>query len=149
MLEVRANRSTPERRALARSVVRWFAEHGKPIDRNIRVIVNFSDLTDAYGEAVWNGYSSYHATSFTITVDESRTQKTDMLIETLIHEMVHVHQMATGRYRHRLNSCRSAYRTYWKNRDHTATDYSKQPWEKEAYDLEDRLVAAYKAYIAD
>lgn len=149
MVEVRANHSTAARRALARSVVRWFVTEGMPIDRDIRIIVNFDAMMrDAYGEAIWNGYSSYHARSFTITISEPKNRSTRMLIETLMHELVHVHQMATRRYQMRLNPSRSRYHLFWKNHDHTATEYFRQPWETEAYAREATLIERYRRFSA-
>ena len=53
-------------------------------------------------------------------------------LSTLAHEMVHVKQFAKDELDMAL--------CYWKGKDHTKTDYWKQPWEKEARKLQQKLV---------
>ena len=61
------------------------------------------------------------------------------LLSTLAHEMIHVKQMANGE----LRIDEKTKRKYWKDVDHTYTKYSKQPWEKEAFDNEAKLARKF------
>ena len=54
------------------------------------------------------------------------------MILNLAHELVHAKQFIRGELHPNLNR--------WKNLDYSNTLYSRQPWEKEAYLLEDKLI---------
>lgn len=54
-------------------------------------------------------------------------------ITAICHEMVHLKQS----YRKEL--VQKNGKMFWKGRDCTDVDYMKQPWEKEAYKLQDKL----------
>jgi hypothetical protein len=56
----------------------------------------------------------------------------DEIILNLAHELVHAKQFIRGELHPNLNR--------WKNLDYSNTLYSRQPWEKEAYLLEDKLI---------
>lgn len=62
------------------------------------------------------------------------------MFETLAHEMVHVKQDAR---QERQERHKNGHRIFWKGEDHTKTPYSKQPWEREAYRLDKKLVREY------
>jgi hypothetical protein len=53
----------------------------------------------------------------------------------LAHELVHAKQFIKGELHPNLNR--------WKSLDYSNTAYSRQPWEKEAYLLEDKLLETY------
>ena len=53
----------------------------------------------------------------------------------LAHELVHAKQFIKGELHPSLNR--------WKKLDYSNTAYSRQPWEKEAYLLEDKLVEKF------
>jgi hypothetical protein len=66
-------------------------------------------------------------------------------IETIVHEMVHVWQWATGRM---IERWRGGYRNLWKcedgkYRNFMNVKYIDQPWEIEAYKLQGPLTQAY------
>tara|TARA_X000000950_G_scaffold276345_1_gene364107 strand:- start:1215 stop:1625 length:411 start_codon:yes stop_codon:yes gene_type:complete len=56
----------------------------------------------------------------------------DEIMLNLAHELVHAKQFIRGELHPNLNR--------WKNLDYSNTLYSRQPWEKEAYLLEDELI---------
>lgn len=64
------------------------------------------------------------------------------LITTVMHEMVHVHQMLTRRLEW---SQETSYRAIWKGKDYTESYYSQQPWERQAYNAESKLAKQYCA----
>jgi hypothetical protein len=76
---------------------------------------------------------------FLIEIEKFQTD--DDLMETLAHEFVHVKQDVRGQTKERH---RGGFKMYWMGEDHTNTPYQKQPWEKEAFSLEKRLVRRYK-----
>ena len=63
----------------------------------------------------------------------------ELYARTLLHELWHVYQHVTGN----LKEMRG--KTLWKGIDHSDTDYSDQPWEIEAEEMEEIL---YNLYIA-
>jgi len=73
---------------------------------------------------------------FTLEIQKGMPEKDT--IETLAHEMVHVKQYAYGEI--------DEQGTKWLSRklDHDSVPYHKRPWEKEAYQAEERL---YKEWL--
>jgi hypothetical protein len=61
-------------------------------------------------------------------------------IKTIIHEFVHVKQYVRGEL---VDRVRGRAKTTWNNKDHTKTPYSKQPWEREAYRLQEKFYIEY------
>ena len=71
---------------------------------------------------------------YEISIDNGMTF--DNFIKTLLHEFIHVKQYVTGEL---FDSGRGKAKTTWKEQDHSRTPYSKQPWEREAYRLQEKL----------
>jgi hypothetical protein len=63
-------------------------------------------------------------------------------IKTVIHELIHVKQYVTGQLSDKVGR---ASRVIWKGRDHSKTTYSRQPWEREAYRLQEKLFIEFMA----
>lgn len=61
-------------------------------------------------------------------------------IKTLLHELWHVNQHVKGALRDKRG------KRYWRGVDHTTTDYSDQPWEQQAFIMENVL---YQKYLTD
>jgi len=57
--------------------------------------------------------------------------------ETLLHELWHVYQHVKGNLKDKRG------KRLWKGIDHTETDYSDQPWEIEALQMESKLFKEY------
>jgi len=64
-------------------------------------------------------------------------------IQTVCHEMVHVWQNATGVMVDRVYPKKLGYRKLWKGKDYSTTSYSKQPWERQAYRMQDGLAEKF------
>lgn len=121
----------------------WLGNHlmGERLAQNVYVTVivhKFDDEEDGF-----HGFADYEDSNirpreFIIRINKSLSE--DMIIETLAHEMVHVKQDAKGE---KVQRNRGGYKVLWKGVDHTKTPYSKQPWEREAYRLESKLVKEY------
>ena len=56
---------------------------------------------------------------------------------TLLHELWHVYQHVKGHLKDK------GEKRYWKGIDHSHTDYSDQPWETEAREMERKLYNCY------
>ena len=75
------------------------------------------------------------------TIEVSSEQALECFIKTILHEMVHVKQYALAEMREAYTN--DKHRIYWKGTDHTKTAYTKSPWEKEAYRLQEKLYTKF------
>ena len=75
------------------------------------------------------GCLPYRRFNITLKKDSS------MLLLVLIHELIHVKQIVNKEW----IPLDDDFKELWLNRDFTDVEYSEQPWEKEAYVLEDDL----------
>jgi hypothetical protein len=57
-------------------------------------------------------------------------------IKTVIHELIHVRQYAKGEL---VDYSRGRAKVSWKGKDYSKTSYSRQPWERQAYRLQESL----------
>ena len=64
--------------------------------------------------------------------------KDNDFISTVAHEMVHVWQYATKQLTQK--GCKE----FWRGKDYTDEYYSKQPWERQAYRMEESILKEYK-----
>jgi len=70
---------------------------------------------------------------FIISIRKDLTEKE--FITTLCHEMVHVQQLAQGKWKPLSNGQHRWYKSYYSN----DINYYEQPWEIDAYDKEEQL----------
>ena len=90
-----------------------------------------------------NSYGYCHITGdvdkpreFMIEIDASMKHSNGQILTWLAHEMVHLKQFVRGE----LFDYAIGQRVQWKSKTYkTSLSYSKQPWEREAYRLEDKL----------
>lgn len=85
---------------------------------------------------VYNGYVEHLDDDYYVVI--AKKLEGEMLIRTVIHELIHVCQMMSGAL------VFEGRRKYWNNTDHSTTQYNDQPWELEAYELEEKF---YQEYI--
>jgi len=125
---------------LARDVVFWCYDKLLPYHSTIHVDINFKYIAQSgyAGLCEWVD-TNVAPREFQITIDKSYGKKN--LIQTIIHEMVHVKQYAKGELAERY---RGGHTQLWKGIDHNHTAYDDQPWEIEAHTLQDTL---YEEYI--
>jgi hypothetical protein len=89
-------------------------------------------LPGDYGSVVnISDYNSFH-------MELWKKQNINQLLETTIHEMIHVKQSIKKEWTTYYSKC------YWKGIDHTDTSYSQQPWEQQAFRLSGTLVKKFK-----
>ena len=81
---------------------------------------------------------------FMIELDTSVKYKFDQILTWLAHEMVHLKQFVRGEL------CDyETGRVQWKSRSFGRVHYDDQPWEKEAYRLEDELYEMFAEWYYD
>ena len=111
---------------------------GKRMANNVDVFVKLSkDLKKkekAYGLCHITDDSLSRPREFMIELDASMKYSFDQILTWLAHEMVHLKQFV----RKELWDYESG-RVQWKSRSYGKVHYDDQPWEKEAYRLEEKL----------
>jgi len=131
--------SCDERRSLIESTVSFAVESLIPRIRNLDLEIEVTDLDE--NESHVRGYCTQESERhFFFEIDEN--QSDDSVIRTIIHEMVHVKQYV---YRELIQKHSKSHgrRLYWQGEDWTNATYNEQPWELEAYELEDILYNEY------
>ena len=118
---------------------------GKRMANNVDVFVKLSkDLKkkeEAYGYCHITDDSLSRPREFMIELDASMKHSFDDILTWLAHEMVHLKQFV----RKELWDYESG-RVQWKSRSYGKVHYDDQPWEKEAYRLEDKLYDEFKEW---
>ena len=77
-------------------------------------------------------------------IEIRKTKKKIHMFSVLAHEMVHLKQMATGEMKDRYSHLKRKYVTVWRGDKYDDdVSYWDQPWEQEAYGLENSLVAKF------
>lgn len=100
------------------------------------VDLDLSIVTDQYEEGNYT-YATCSGSKRQIDIILNRVDETskkfthDQMMLNLAHELVHAKQFLKGELSPKLAS--------WKKKNHRKTPYSRQPWEKEAYKLEEQL----------
>ena len=120
-----------EQRQIVEDVVSYMIQRQMPRMKTLDIHVILKKIDDAYGYCM-----SESNREFEIEVDK-RLGK-NQFISTVIHEMVHVWQYATKQLTQK--GCRE----FWKGKDYTKTSYSKQPWERQALQMEKQLLKEFK-----
>lgn len=116
------------------SAIEYFATQllTPQLKSNIIINLKFIKSLPVCGFTEVDGHNSRGAPrEFTLELKRGMSEKET--IKTLAHEMVHVKQYAYGEIDER--------GTMWLSRkfDHDSVPYHKRPWEKEAYQAEERL----------
>lgn len=111
--------------------------------RTLDIILKIRKFTKEEGNVVgWCIYEDDDKVKHReFTIEVSSEQGIEAFIKTIMHEMVHVKQCALAEMRESYGNGKQ--RILWKGTDHTKTAYTKSPWEKEAYKLQDKLYAKF------
>lgn len=107
---------------------------GIPEDISLEILFTYEIQYPQYGDA---DVERDDGTVATIRVN--RRASKDDIITTIFHEMVHVDQIIRGALTLGEGSCKST----WNGEIHD-TDYYDLPWEKQAFELEQHMMATYK-----
>ena len=121
---------------------------GKRMANNVEVFVKLSkDLKkkeQAYGFCHITDDSLSRPREFMIELDASMRHPFSQILTWLAHEMVHLKQFV----RKELWDYETG-RVQWKSREYGRVDYDDQPWEKEAYRLEEKLYEEFAGWYYD
>lgn len=124
-----------EQRELVENVVYWCIDELMPNLRNLEVTVNLRDILTKEGAYGWCLEEEDRVFALDIHKKENEFEKGKAdFITTIMHEMVHVWQYASG-----IAKQYNGGKMMWKNKDYTNTPYSKQPWERQAHRMEKKL----------
>ena len=122
-------------------VVNWFID--KYLPRH-KIIINVDHKglkrENIFGW-MWATDCDYRPREFEIELQAGMNP--DLYIRTLLHELWHLYQHVQGTLRDKHG------KRFWRGVDHSKTNYDNQPWEKEAYAMENDLVDDYFIHLAD
>ena len=126
-------------RELVKEIAQFMHKKLTPRHKSIEVAVSIRKLIDeegviGYCEAIEN----CRPREFKIQVDRSINMND--FIKTVIHEFIHLKQYVKGELVDTTRGCASIK---WLGKDHTRTPYSKQPWELQAYKLQESLYTEF------
>ena len=145
MLNIEVTGGIKKERELAEEIVWWCMDMLMP---RLRVMdINFEFCKTFEDGALGFCYRGDDDREYNIQIDKrlGRTVCKKEFIETIVHEMVHVWQGATGRMKDKF---KGGYKQLWKCKDgkyrnYSDTKYERQPWEVEAYKLQAPLTEMF------
>ena len=119
-------------------IVEWFVEKYLP-KHKLEIIVNHRGLAreGVYG---WCSVIDCDWRPRAFEIELHNRMDVDLYTRTLFHELWHVYQHVKGNLKDKYG------KRLWRGIDHTETDYSDQPWELEAQQMEDLLYDEYTGY---
>lgn len=130
---------TAFQRKLTEAAVNFAKQEMLPRLRTLDITVRLRKFSKDEGNVVgWCIYEDASHKHREFTIEVSTEQALECFVKTIMHEMVHVKQYALAQMREACND-RGGHAIYWKGTNHTKTAYTKSPWEKEAYRLQDKL----------
>ena len=113
----------------------------KNIYLDIKLTKDLKKKEGAYGFCHIVDDSLSRPREFMIELDASMRYKFDQILTWLAHEMVHLKQFVRGEL------CDyETGRVQWKSRSFGRVHYDDQPWEKEAYRLENKLYEEFEEW---
>jgi len=115
--------------------VEWFIERYLP-KHKIEITVNHRGLMreGVYG---WCTVMDSNSRPREFEIELHNKMNVDLYLQTLFHELWHVYQHVKGNLKDKYG------KRLWRGIDHTETDYSDQPWEVEARNMEEFLYNEY------
>lgn len=130
MLDILIHGGNRKQRSLVKRAINHSIDVMMPSLRTLRLEVELKEMID-YGSVQQKaGYN-------TLYMELNKKQQFDQLLETTMHEMVHVKQSITKDWTTYYTKC------FWKGVDYTDTYYSQQPWERQAFRMQSKLVKSY------
>ena len=117
------------------SIVNWFVEKYLPRHK-LEIVVHHRGLLR---ERVlgWCTVMDCDWRPRSFEIELHNRMSVDNYTSTLLHELWHVYQHVKGDLKDKGSN------RYWKGIDHSDTDYSNQPWEVEAREMERKLYNCY------
>ena len=124
---------------LAEECLDFFRQHlfknRKRLNKYVNVEVKFKKNLGADGFCDVENDETEKYRDFIVSLDKNLSRSA--IVETIAHELVHVYQFATDKFRYTANG---NYRWKGKMLDGD-TPYFNRPWEIEAFDLEETLLS--------
>lgn len=117
--------------ALLRKAIRYASDYLR-LDYNTFVDIAFTNDCSAYGYAMDVEPGEYE-------IEINKTHSIEDMIGTLFHEMVHIKQYVYGE----LESGEGTKPSKWHG-EICELEYAKQPWEIEAYALDQKMLRNFK-----
>ena len=122
-------------------IVNWFITKHLP-KHKLQIIVNHRGMMrdEVYG---WVGVTDcdYRPRAFEIEMHNQLTL--EHYTRTLLHELWHVYQHVMGVLKDKYG------KRHWRGIDHSDTDYSEQPWELQAFQMEAVLYEEFLNHLTD
>jgi len=117
------------------SIVHWFIAKYLPRHK-LDIVVHHRGLLreGAYG---WCTVTDCNWRPREFEIELHNRMDIELYTKTLLHELWHVYQHVKGALRDKHG------KRLWKGIDHTETDYSEQPWEVQARQMEEILYEEY------
>ena len=116
-------------------IVVWFVEKYLPRHK-IEIAVHHRGLLRE-GVLGWCSVIDSNSRPRNFEIEVHNRMDIDEYISTLLHELWHVYQHVRGDLKDKRE------KRYWKGIDYSHTDYSDQPWELEAIEMEEKLFHHY------
>ena len=119
-------------------IVSWFISKYLP-KHKIEIIVNHRGMLrdGVYG---WVGVTDCDWRPRSFEIELHNQMDPDHYTKTILHELWHVYQHVKGSLKDKRG------KRYWRDLDHSNTDYSEQPWEIEAFEMEKNLYENYMGF---
>lgn len=122
-------------------IVNWFISKHLPRHK-LEIVVHHRGMAR---DGVWGWVCAtdhdYRPRAFEIEMHNQMNP--DHYTITLLHELWHVYQHVKGVLKDKYG------KRYWRGIDYSNTDYSEQPWEVQAHELEEVLYQEYLDYLTD
>ena len=117
------------------SIVQWFVDKYLPRHK-LEIVVHHRGLVreGVYG---WCTVLDCDWRPRAFEIELHNQMSIDDYTSTLLHELWHVYQHVKGNLKDK------GEKRFWKGIDHSYTDYSNQPWELEAREMERKLYHCY------
>lgn len=135
---------TKKQRKLVEGIVKWCIKELMPRYRTLEIEVC---LRDTLKEGAYGWCEQVDKRNFRVDIHKKEAEffkgKEDQ-IKTIIHEMVHVWQYSSGIAQQRADG-----KMMWKKKDYTDTPYSKQPWERQAHRMEEKLFQKWLTEVVE
>ena len=122
-------------------IVDWFISKHLP-KHKLEISVNHRGLSSesVYGW-VWATDCDYRPRAFEVELHNQMTP--EHYTKTLLHELWHVYQHVKGALKDKYG------KRLWRGIDYTETDYSEQPWEVQAHQMEEVLYEEYLEHLTN
>lgn len=121
------------------NIVDWFIQKHLP-KHKLEIVVNHRGMLrdGVYG---WVGVTDCNWRPRAFEIEMHNHMDPEHYTRTLLHELWHVYQHVMGALKDKHG------KRYWRGIDHSQTDYEDQPWEQQAFQMEEVLFEEYLHYL--